>query len=125
MRELLERYRRVSSVVSKSIAALESELGGPAPASSVTAARVAALQVESSEIDELMDFQERLSELPGVLKVVLTGTREGTTGFLVELEQEDQQMVVCANCGRTLVEGRPPASHGLCEDCRAKFGRVR
>jgi hypothetical protein len=80
------------------------------------------LEAQSSEVDTLLEFQERLSELPGVLKVTIAGAKSGKSSFIVELAEERAQLVICTNCGKTLVEGLPPASHGLCEECRAGFG---
>ncbi len=124
MRELLGRYRRVSAVVDRAIDLLEGELASEAAeqATPRSAAQMTSLEAQSSDVDTLLDFQERLSELPGVLKVTVAGAKSGKSTFIVELAPESPALVVCTNCGKTLVEGPPPASHGLCEDCRSAFG---
>ena len=127
MRELLSRYVRLSSTVSSAIATLEGALDAPPTGGSRQFAErpaesIASLELESSDVDALLEFQERLSEIPGVMKVTVAGAREGRSRFLIELAAESPTLVLCANCGKTLSEGPPPASHGLCEDCRANFG---
>lgn len=124
MRELLARYRRISSAVDGAIDALERELGPGAAAPQRGPARIATLLADGDDIDALLDFQERLSEIDGVLKVTVAGTQSGRTTFLVELADDSRQLVVCANCGKVLQDGQPPASHGLCDDCRSAFGRL-
>lgn len=127
MRELLGRYRQVATAVQGAISALESELEGvvlaePELELGARSSVIAALEAQSSDVDTLLEFQERLSELPGVLKVTIAGAKSGKSSFIVELADERSQLVICTNCGKTLVEGSPPASHGLCEECRAGFG---
>jgi hypothetical protein len=82
----------------------------------------ASLELATSDVDALLRFQEQLSEIPGVVKIAMAGATEGRSRFLVELARETPALVVCSNCGKVLVEGQPPASHGLCNDCRASFG---
>jgi hypothetical protein len=126
MRELLNRYRRVSAAVARAMHVLESELSSDdAKNTEMTdppRPQVASLEAQSSDVATLLDFQERLSELPGVLKVTIAGAKSGKSTFIVELAPETSGLVVCTNCGKTLVEGPPPASHGLCEECRSTFG---
>lgn len=134
LRELLGRYRALSARLSSAMQAIETELSSGihqpvAPVQTVTPAQTgqpirptaATLETHSRDLETLLDFQEHLSEIPGVLKVTVTGTKEGHSTFLIELEQEIQS-VVCANCGKTLTSGKLPPSHGLCDDCRANYG---
>ena len=126
MRDLLARYERVAATVEGAISALEAQLHARQknkPMEPPTG--IATLEAQGSAIDTLLEFQERLSELPGVLKVVIAGTKSGRSSFLVELASEAPRLVVCSSCGKVLTQGVPPASHGLCEDCRADFGRSR
>lgn len=135
MRELLGRYRAAAAWMADAMQTLAAHLDAAPPAASPSPARpaaphppprpaVATLQAESGDVETLLEFQERLSEIPGVLKVTVAGLKDGRSTFLVELAEE-AQLVVCTSCGKTLVEGRPPASHGLCEDCRGSYGLTR
>lgn len=123
MRELLGRYQRVSAVVGRAVDALEAELArGDTETPSRPRPQLASLEAQSSEVGTLLEFQERLSELPGVLKVTIAGAKSGKSTFIVELAPESPRLVVCTSCGKTLVDGPGPASHGLCENCRVAFG---
>lgn len=87
---------------------------------------VAHIETPTGDLDVLLAFQERLSELDGVTKVTVTGSTTNRSTFLVELAQESgqdsSQAILCSVCERVIREGRRPASHGLCEDCRASYG---
>ena len=129
MRELLDRYELASSRLEVVKASLRAQLEQPSPpdamrepeVSDAPRARVANLQTDSSDVSQLLEFQERLSEIPGVMKVTIAGAKEGRSTFLIELAEEPQR-VECTNCGKVLVFGKPPASHGLCDDCRGSYG---
>lgn len=129
MRELLGRYRAASERLAEAMAALEVGLsGGHGPVGPVNRSEPPStrtrLETQPSDVGTLLDFQERLSEIPGVLKVTVAGTAEQGSTFLIELAPEPQ-LTVCTSCGKTLVEGHPPASHGLCDGCRAVYGAPR
>ncbi len=134
MRDLLGRYRAASAWMADAMQTLAAHIETAPPAASAPTDRpdappvarpaVATLQAASGDVETLLEFQERLSEIPGVMKVTVAGLKDGRSTFLVELAEE-AQLVVCTSCGKTLVEGRPPASHGLCEDCRGNYGLTR
>ena len=126
MRDLLRRYQRASKVVEHAIEALQGQIEGRrADNPEHFAPQIASLEAESSDVDALLEFQERLSEVPGVLRVTVAGAKSGTSTFIVELAPESARLVVCTNCAKILSEGPPPASHGLCEECRAVFGTTK
>lgn len=132
MRDLLGRYRAASAWMADAMQTLSAHVEPAAsappdrPAAPPPPPRpaVATLETATGDVETLLEFQERLSEIPGVMKVTVAGLKDGRSTFLVELAEETQ-LVVCTSCGKTLVEGRPPASHGLCEDCRSNYGITR
>lgn len=135
MRDLLSRYRRLAGVVEQAIQTLETQLsqaerGGGAPAEEAverpTPPGLARVETPTGDLETLLAFQERLADIEGVLRVTVAGSRPGGSTFLVELaggdgEEPEPQRVVCSRCGKVISEGREPASHGLCDDCRDKF----
>lgn len=128
MRELLARYRRLAVRLDSAIASLTDSLERPT-ASNIPATadgpQLARLETPTGDLGTLLDFQERLSELDGVLKVTVAGSAGGRSTFLVELANADDapaHRVVCSNCGKVMSEGIDPPSHGLCDDCRERFG---
>lgn len=131
-RELAERYRALERFAGEMAAALEdaaAESGPLPPGPEPVAARppLARVETPSGEVNALLDFQEQLASLEGVVKVTVAGASRDRTTFLVELEPEagagPPHREECARCGRILSHGVEPASHGLCEDCRREFGR--
>jgi hypothetical protein len=128
MRDLLQRYTRLSEALSGAIAALEGQVSGTSLSPLLEQAEkphdtaTASLELATSDVDALLRFQEQLSQIPGVVKITMAGAREGRSRLLIELARETPALVVCSNCGKVLVEGEPPASHGLCDDCRTTFG---
>ncbi|MGE0600099.1 MAG: hypothetical protein AB7J35_09460 [Dehalococcoidia bacterium] len=128
MAELLARYRRIARVVEHAIESLESAefpIRGADPASPARH-DIARIETPTGDLDALLAFQERLSDLEGVTKVTVTGSSAERSTFLVELAQESleevQQQIRCSVCDKVIREGSLPASHGLCDDCRADYG---
>ena len=126
---LLDRYRRIARVVDHAIELLESAGFPPATtpmaSSSEIRREMARIETPTGDLDALLTFQERLSEMEGVTKVTVTGSSAERSTFLVELAQESEMTtpeVRCSVCGKVIQEGSQPASHGLCDDCRADFG---
>ena len=99
----------------------EQEIDLPAPRQ-----EFARIETPTGDLDALLAFQERLSELDGVTKVTVTGSSSGRSTFLVELAQESdaevRQQIRCSVCDKVIQEGSLPASHGLCDDCRDDYG---
>jgi hypothetical protein len=92
-------------------------------------ARPELLDVEITAPNEvtILEFEEQLSELPGVRRVALKSYANGKATLSVELqpvvpasEPESAVSVVCAWCGKLLTVGDSRVSHGLCHDCAAK-----
>ena len=99
----------------------------PAQPDSPERPSIATVETPTGDVAALLDFQEQLGNLDGVMKVTVAGTTGERTTFIVELDSETageprRHRVVCARCGDVLAEGREPASHGLCDNCRARFG---
>ena len=133
--ELAERYRALERMARMIAEALESSTELPPPEQgdeSVTPDRghrppIATVETPTGDVAALLDFQEQLGNLDGVMKVTVAGTTGEHTTFIVELASEtadgpERHRVLCVRCGNVLVEGREPASHGLCESCRVQFG---
>jgi hypothetical protein len=121
--QLLRRYRSASVTIARLINALEAAYGEQS-AEPADRPLVAHIGAQSGEIGALLEFQERLSELDGVSRVTIAGSAGGRTSFLVELSPEvpSEVQVECSVCGRVIVAGRQPPSHGLCDSCRETFG---
>ena len=124
MRNLLERYRvlveRLNVAIESCEAALAEEVAAPKVPGRPGLAKV---ETPTGDLGAILDFQERLGELEGVLKVTVTGSARGGTSFLVELAGApgSQPELVCSSCGKVLRGGTHPPSHGLCDDCRDSF----
>lgn len=127
--ELAARYRALERFAAELASALEEASEHAAPVREHEESlrpSVARVQTPTGAVGALLDFQEQLASLEGVLKVTVAGSTNDRTTFLVELEPDDEahrHREVCVRCGRVLAEGMEPASHGLCEDCRSQFGR--
>ena len=100
----------------------------PVTRGSATATPIRAeLDVESDDLEALLDFQERLSTLSGVESIAVAGTTPTGARIIVELtgtfpgtlDMDDEELptLVCAWCGKLMRAGGDQVSHGLCEDC--------
>lgn len=129
MRDLLVRYRALSSLLTVAMSALESGLGEAnietEPPTTKPVSNLTRVETPTGDLAAILSFQERLAELEDVLKVTVAGSTPGRTTFLVELAPAETQTlhnkVVCSSCGRLITEGVEPPSHGLCEDCAESF----
>ena len=91
------------------------------------------IEVAKASVDDLLDFQEQLSQISGVSNIVIEGLCEGGVSLLVQLESkngdfdgeesllESQPRVVCVLCGKVISEGTAEVSHGLCPGCTRAF----
>ena len=91
------------------------------------------IEVPEASVDDLLDFQEQLSQIPGVSITLIQGLRKGGVSFLVRLDSENedpyedgsslesQPRVVCMFCGKVISDGTAGVSHGLCPDCARAF----
>ena len=125
LRDLLGRYRGLAARLETAIAALSGSLGDDSPpAAPRERPEFARVETPTSDLTTLLEFQERLAELDGVMKVTVAGSTPGRSSFIVELapEARSANRVVCSNCGKVISEGVDPPSHGLCDDCRSRFG---
>lgn len=133
--ELAERYRALEKMARRLAEALESATGLPLPEAGAEMVTphlghrppMATVETPTGDVAALLDFQEQLGNLDGVMKVTVAGTTGERTTFIVELgpetaDESQRHRVLCVRCGDVLVEGREPASHGLCESCRMRFG---
>lgn len=120
MRELLKRYQRLAVKLNETIASVQETLGELPAQETAPRPQVAMVATPTGDLPTLLEFQERLSELDGVLRVTVAGSTPGRSSFIVELasaEPELRNRVVCSNCGKVISEGSDPPSHSLCEDC--------
>ncbi len=133
--ELAERYRALEKMAAQLAEALESASESPSKKGRAESRSpdlgdrppMATVETPTGDVAALLDFQEQLGNLDGVMKVTVAGTTGERTTFIVELDSESfdesrRHRVICVRCGNVLVEGREPASHGLCEACRVRFG---
>lgn len=126
MRELLGRYHVLAERLDSAIAALSAALGESQHLTAPESSQLARIETPTADLSTLLEFQERLAELDGVLKVTVAGSTGGRASFLVELASAETAMVnrtVCSNCGRLITEGIDPPSHSLCDDCKSQFGQ--
>ena len=75
------------------------------------------IEVPEASVDDLLDFQEQLSQIPGVSITLIQGLRKGGVSFLVRLDSENedpyedgsslesQPRVVCMFCGKAISDG--------------------
>jgi hypothetical protein len=122
LHELLIRYRRAAERLAHVIGTIESALRHESGGARIDRPVHARIETSTSELDAIMAFQDLLAELPGVLKVTVTGAAGGRASLLVELATPTSPKLVCSSCGKVLREGSEPASHGLCADCQGSFG---
>ena len=139
--EMGRRYVAVQLAAAEIVAGMEAmaervqELAAQPPASrrpanEDVATTTVALEVSFSDDGTLLDFQDHLMELEGVLRVSVIGAKGNVASILVELEpapspetalEAGAPTVVCVRCGRTLSAGTAEISHGLCPDCTRDF----
>ena len=95
------------------------------------------LQVRGADFDQLLDLQQRLSDLADVTRVVVTGVQHGKATLLMDMGEpevpsqpvspgassppEGLPTLVCAWCDAVLSVGGPQISHGLCAACAQPF----
>jgi len=95
------------------------------------------LQVRGADFDQLLDLQQRLSDLDDVTNVVVTGVEHGKATVLIEMREPEIRRqpvspgvssppdraptLVCAWCEAVLSVGGPQISHGLCAACAQPF----
>ncbi len=85
------------------------------------------LEVTAPNEVAILEFEEQISEIPGVMRVSLKSYAQGKATLAVELQPvvrpsdgDSAVSVVCAWCGKVLTVGDSRISHGLCPECAAK-----
>ncbi|MCC7366388.1 MAG: hypothetical protein IT303_18675 [Dehalococcoidia bacterium] len=127
VRRLESAYRETADLVERLAAGLDSLAADLAAGAGVRTAAVAAVPVPV-EADRIAKLRKDVAGLPGVTEVVVAGSSDGVTRLLVQLGGDDraepvEPRVVCIECGRVVVDGDLPASHGLCPECVDRFVR--